>query len=59
LADFITNTAGRSIRQGQAAQRLRDLSPDFTISGLIASDFTSLEHRAMLAEGLHLAGLAE
>lgn len=50
---------GRQDEARAAAQRLRDLWPGFTISGIMTSTFTSFEHHAMLAEGLRLAGIPE
>lgn len=36
-----------------------DFDPNFTITRLMASDFSSLEHRAMLAEGHRRVGAPE
>jgi adenylate cyclase len=50
---------GREDEARASAQRMCELAPNFTISRLMAAGFTSLEHLAMLAEGLRRAGLPD
>ena len=50
---------GRQNEAHASAERMFELAPNFTISRLMAAGFTSLEHLAMLAEGLRRAGVAE
>jgi hypothetical protein len=47
------------MRHGRAPGGLLELWPDFKISAMMAIGFTSLEHRAVLAEGLRRAGVPE
>ncbi|MEH2562228.1 adenylate/guanylate cyclase domain-containing protein [Bradyrhizobium sp. AZCC 2289] len=50
---------GREDEAQASARRLYELLPNFTVTRLMASDFSSLEHRAMLAKGLRRAGVPE
>jgi tetratricopeptide (TPR) repeat protein len=50
---------GRNDEAQAVAQRLLDLWPDFTISGVVATKFTSPERLAVLAEALRQMGLPE
>jgi hypothetical protein len=50
---------GRQNEAHASAERMFEIAPNFTISRLMAAGFTSLEHLAMLAEGLRRAGVAE
>jgi adenylate cyclase len=50
---------GRGDEARASAQRLLELWPNFTVSGSMAIEYTSLEHRAMVAEGLRRAGVPE
>jgi hypothetical protein len=49
--------SGRIDQAKAAAQWVRDLEPNITISSFLAGNFTSPERLAMLGEALRQAGL--
>jgi adenylate cyclase len=51
--------AGRIDEAKASAQRVLDLEPEFTISWLLASNFTGPERAALFGDALRQAGLPE
>jgi adenylate cyclase len=50
---------GRDDEARASVPRLLELWPNFTVGGSMAIEYTSLEHRAMVADGLRRAGVPE